>query len=250
MTVLPPTSDWVVRPGKLQSRFADAQVGYVIARPFGSTRADAPAPVVICLPGRGDAARSWVESLLLADYAAQVAVRPGARPVAIGAIDGGESYWHRRESGEDRLAMLMQEFLPLLALRGLGVDAADRAIAGWSMGGYGALLAAIRSPGTFAAVSVVSPALWTSPGETAAGAFDDADDYRRNDVFARSVALRGTPVRIDCGNSDPFIDATRTFAARLPVPATVSYAPGCHDGAYWRAVAPKQLDWIAGQLTR
>jgi enterochelin esterase-like enzyme len=37
----------------------------------------------------------------------------------------------------------------------------------------GRALAAIRSPEEFAAVSVVSPALWTSPGDTAGGVYDD-----------------------------------------------------------------------------
>jgi enterochelin esterase-like enzyme len=225
-----------VKHDTLRSRFVNRTVGYAIARRPGAVSA---MPVVICLPGRGATGVDWLESLRLGDVAAQLGGR-----FAVVAVDGGESYWHRRSSGEDRLAMLLRELVPMLANRGLGREPAARTIAGWSMGGYGALLAAGRAPETFAAVSVVSPALWTSAGDTAAGAFDDAEDYRRNDVFANLDVFRRVPLRIECGTGDPFIGAARTLAGRVPEAAT-NFASGCHDAGYWRGVAPKQLDWLA-----
>src|SRR6185312_15644362 len=74
-------------------------------------------------------------------------------------VDGGESYWHARTDGEDRMVMLETEFLPLLE-REFGLGGAGRVIAGWSMGGYGALLAAGRDPGGWSGVAVASPAVW------------------------------------------------------------------------------------------
>ena len=78
------------------------------------------------------------------------------------------------------------------------------------MGGYGALLLGSRDR-RFCAVGAQSPALWLSPGETAPGAFDDAQDYERNDVFK----LRPPhPLWIDLGASDPFHDATRRLCTQ------------------------------------
>ena len=64
-------------------------------------------------------------------------------------------------------------------------------------------------PRNFCAVGGQSPALWLSAGETAPGAFDDAQDYARNDVFK----LRPPhPLWIDLGASDPFHDAALAYA--------------------------------------
>ncbi|MBV9098912.1 MAG: esterase, partial [Frankiaceae bacterium] len=68
------------------------------------------------------------------------------------------TYWHRRSDGDDPQLMLLTEFIPLLASRGLRTDRLG--LAGWSMGGYGALLLAERiGPSRCAAVAVDSPAL-------------------------------------------------------------------------------------------
>ena len=56
------------------------------------------------------------------------------------------------------------------------------------------------------------------------------------------------PVRIDCGDGDPFDNAARDFAAGLsPAPAG-SFGIGGHDGRYWRRVAPAQLAFLGRAL--
>ncbi len=241
-----PPGDWDVRTGMLRSRSVSEPVGYAIARPPG---APGSLPVVVCLPGRGGTGNGFIiESLRFHDIASQLRSTGSIPALAIAAVDGGESYWHRRSSGEDRARMLLREFLPLLANAGLGTDGRPVALAGWSMGGYGALLAASRNPTAFRAVAVASPALWTSPGETAEGAFDSAEDYRAHDVFASAASLR-LPLRVDCGTGDPFIDATRAFVARLPSPPAGELTPGCHDTGYWRRITAAQLTWLGQQLT-
>src|SRR5207248_2870938 len=64
-------------------------------------------------------------------------------PLVIAAVDGGHSsYWHRRADGSDALRMLLEEFVPLAEQ---GRSGLPKALLGWSMGGYGALLAAERT---------------------------------------------------------------------------------------------------------
>ena len=112
-------------------------------------------------------------------------------------------------------------------------------LGGISMGGYGALLPGSRRAG-FCAIGVQSPALWTSAAATAPGAFDDAQDYERNDVFE----LRPPhPLWIDLGASDPFRDATLAHARRAGVHAHVS--PGGHDNKFWDAHMPQFLRFFA-----
>src|SRR5258708_38946511 len=106
--------------------------------------------------------------------------------VGVAAVDGGpDSYWHRRADGSDAMAMLLKEFVPLVRAR---VGPLPQALTGWSMGGYGALLAAERASRQFQAVSVASPALGLAPGAPPPGAFDSPADFPANARFPRSGA--------------------------------------------------------------
>jgi hypothetical protein len=64
------------------------------------------------------------------------AVEQGATPFAMASVDGGESYWHARVDGEDAGAMVVDEFLPLLADHGL-MSAGSRSSGGrWAGTGH------------------------------------------------------------------------------------------------------------------
>ena len=162
--------------------------------------------------------------------------RPGSRAPAVLLLDGGDdSYWHDRHDGAWG-SMVLREAIPAGIAR---THPRRIALGGISMGGYGALLLGSRHR-TYCAVGVQSPALWTSPGETAPGAFDDAQDYERNDVFELKPP---TPLWIDLGASDPFRDATLAYARRAGVHAHVW--PGGHDVAFWDAHMPAFLRFFA-----
>jgi enterochelin esterase-like enzyme len=152
-------------------------------------------------------------------------------------LDGGaDSYWHNRGDGRWG-SMVLREAIPAGMAR---TQARRVAIGGISMGGYGALLLGSRDR-RFCAVGAQSPALWLSPGKTALGAFDNAQDYARNDVFRLQPPH---PLWIDLGASDPFHDATLTYARKAGVHAHVK--PGGHDAALWNAFTPKFLRFFAG----
>mgnify|MGYP001793090092 CR=1 FL=1 len=162
--------------------------------------------------------------------------------VAVATVDGGDFYWHSRRSGIDPGSVVAQELLPVLAGEGLATERIG--LIGWSMGGYGARLpAVIPAPSRVVGVAAVSAALWQSPGDSAPGAFDDSDDFVRNDVFAARGKLRGIPVRLDCGRDDPFIAANRAFAGVL-LNAAVTFDAGSHTEEYWTAHAGAQMSWL------
>lgn len=222
--------------GTLASRHLAAPVGWSLSQPATGTRG-----VVYCLHGYNDDHRFAFDQIHLPDV-----VAVAGAPLAIAAVDGGpDSYWHARADGTDALSMLLDEFVPLIDAR-TGVT--NRALLGWSMGGYGALLAAETAPQRFRAVAAASPALWTSAGQTARGAFDSPADYERNDVFRRVSALRSLTVRVDCGSSDSFYSADRKFAALLSPGPETSFGAGFHDAPYWRSVAPAQIGSLARVL--
>jgi S-formylglutathione hydrolase FrmB len=197
---------------------------------------------VYCLHGHGDNHRFAFDQIQLPDV-----VAANGAALVVAAVDGGaDTYWHPRADGTDALAMLLDDFIPMVEHQ-LAAPV-PRALLGWSMGGYGALLAAETVPERFKAVAVASPALWTSPGATAPGAFDSPADYHRFDVFAGAGHLAGLAVRVDCGTSDPFYAADRHFVAALPPGHQGGFGPGSHNATYWRSLAPAQVATIAAAL--
>jgi S-formylglutathione hydrolase FrmB len=124
----------------------------------------------------------------------------------------------------------------VLAQHGLPVT--RFAVLGWSMGGFGALLAATEAPETFVAVVANAPAMWLSYEKANPAAFASAEEWREwGDLLNRAEKLRGVRVRVDCGDSDEFAGAVAALRDRLPDPRAV-----------WRSVAPEQLRFIGTAL--
>ena len=143
--------------------------------------------------------------------------------------------------------MVLGELIPMLGEH--EIDTSRVAFLGWSMGGYGALLLGARlGAARTAAICAVSPALWTSAGAAAPGAFDGAEDYAANSVWGLPE-LNSIPIRIDCGNSDPFYSATQQYIAQLPNPPAGGFSDGGHDGAFWTSQLPAEVAWMAPLLT-
>ncbi|MFD1825945.1 MULTISPECIES: alpha/beta hydrolase [Mumia] len=216
--------------------------GWAIAWPPGHRE---NLPVTVVLHGRGnDHASAFSSRYLGLDRFLVAAVRGGAAPFALASVDGGESYWHRRADGDDAAAMVIDELLPLLERRGLRTERIG--LAGWSMGGFGALhLARTLGRGRVAGVAVMRPALWRSYDDTTPGAYDDAADFARVSVMKRQRSLAGTRLRVDCGRGDPFYDATRDFVEGFDTRPAGDFERGGHDVGYWRRMAPTQLRFLA-----
>jgi enterochelin esterase-like enzyme len=233
--------------GRFRSRhMGGAEVGWSIAYPPGQG-VGSELPVVVALHGRGATHRTAFDVLHLDAVLDRVVSASQVPPFALAAVDGGDhGYWHRRADGTDAGAMVVEELVPLLRTRGL--DTGRLGLYGWSMGGYGALLLAGRGRLRARAVAVASPALFSTSGNTPPGAFDNAADYLRNDVYSHPGRLDGVPLRVDCGRSDPFYVATRDFVARLPTRPAGAFGEGGHDPAYWRGVAPDELAFLGAHL--
>jgi diacylglycerol O-acyltransferase/trehalose O-mycolyltransferase len=141
-----------------------------------------------------------------------------------------------------------------------------RVIAGFSMGGYGAMEYAEREPGMFLAAASYSGALeqhatmalgqeqnwWPSSlwGDPVA----QADLWKAHDTINNAEALNGTALYVAYGNGQPGpLDASGTLAdttemsistmneqflhqlAELKIPVTVdAYGNGTHDWPYWQ----------------
>lgn len=246
-TPLPTKQGGRVVDGEFRSRArGDAMVRWRATYPPGMVET-ARLPVAVALHGRGGDYEQPFDVLGVDRYLAEV-VDAGIQPFVVVSVDGGETYWHRRKNGDDPPEMIRTELLPRLAERGLQTKRVG--MVGWSMGGYGALLYAENHPAQVAAVAAVSPALWRRPTEAADGAFDDAADFRRNDVFARKNALRGVQVRVDCGDVDPFVEVAEELRAELRPTPSGEISEGGHNEYYWRRAMPGVLGFLGDALTQ
>jgi poly(3-hydroxybutyrate) depolymerase len=231
-----------IQESSFRSAARGREVSMVLAAPPGSLRG---LPVVVVMHGLGGNAHSMLD-LHLDRY---LVAAGGVPPFALVGVDGGDTYWHRRASGDDPVTMIASEVLPRLRRLGLRTDRIGAL--GWSMGGYGALLLGqTLGPSRVAAVSASSPAVFTSyaHARTAnASAFDGAADFAAHDVLSGLDRLRGVAVSVDCGHSDPFAPATAQIIHGLGHPAGGLFE-GCHDGAYWSRRGPAGLAFVGTHL--
>ena len=167
-------------------------------------------------------------------------------------------------------------------------DRAHRAIAGLSMGGFGAVTLALRYPDVFAAAAshsgVLSPMydgpspfvappryvatpervrerwtrFWPSMGiafgrDTVAWWARDPARLARRARDARVAGGAMPALWFDAGTDDALvIDENRAFdweLTQLGIAHEWHARPGNHDWTYWRTSAPYSLEWIGRQLS-
>jgi S-formylglutathione hydrolase FrmB len=241
----------------LTSALLERRLDEVAVVPPGAARR----PLLVLLHGRHDPSPlSWLvpgrtgpESLLSNALFAAIAALGARAPVVVLLNGGGHSYFHDRRDGRWG-SMILREAIPD-AVRRFRTLPGRVAIGGISMGGYGAFHLASLRPARFCAVGGHSAALWQRGDASAPGAFDDAADYERNDVFAaaRRGAFDGLPVWIDGGTNDPFRTADAAFASLLRArraPVAYHVWPGGHTGSYWQAHMRAYLGFYADALAR
>ena len=243
-----PRARYTVTRGVFDSRAMRAAVPWAVALPQPDPYREGAIPrplVVLCLTGLGDDIGAVTDGIGFPGFATAADLNlafaiPGG---------GGDLYWHPRADGRDPLAWALDEFLPMVEGRfGLG---GSLGMLGWSMGGFGALLAAQQRQGQFGAVAALSPAVYPTYDAARSGhdfTFDSESQWQRYGLWPHLDELFQTPVRIDCGNYDPFAPTARQLLQRIPG-AVGKISSGCHDKAFWRRSAPTALRFLAATVS-
>jgi S-formylglutathione hydrolase FrmB len=189
--------------------------------------------------------------------------------------NAGTSFYINSRDGKVRYEdFLVQEFLPGIEGRyRTQPGRTHRAVAGVSMGGYGALHLAFRHPQLFSAVSAHSPAVvrklpaFTAPTPAGGmrarilggtfGSPPDAAFWDRNSplTLARSVDLSGLKIYFDCGDQDDFGFETGATAldkilASRRIPHEAHLYPGRHDWQYFAEHLPQSLEFHSRLFAR
>lgn len=229
--------------------FADSlqkKTGMMLIVPEG---VKGPFPVMYLLHGLSDDYSTWVRRTSIERYMDGV-------PMVVVMPDGGRGFYTNAVEGPAGESHIMKDVVGFVEANfPVKKGGASRAIAGLSMGGYGAMKLALKHPRAFAAVSAHSSAFMAGheptpniPERTRIFGPDPAGG--NEDVFALAEKLSRRPrpaLRIDCGKSDGLININRRFhkhLERLRIKHIYREYPGAHNWAYWDAHITETIDFV------
>ena len=167
---------------------------YSIYLPAGYEDSNLEYPVIYLLHGSGGDETSWSEGISVIDSL----IEEGSIPPTIAvAPASGRSWW--TDSVEPFETATLQDLIPEIDANYKTIESREgRGVAGFSMGGYGALRYALVYPGVFGAATVLSPALY--------------DDQPPPDSSARSTGAFGTPFEPELWTERNYPATLETYA--------------------------------------
>jgi S-formylglutathione hydrolase FrmB len=255
------TANGRVETVRFQSKIVGASLPYIAILPADyNTATTTRYPVLYLLHGLTGHYSDWVSRSNVADYARQY------RIIVITPEGNDSWYIDKYES------YILEELIPDVQQRYRTIEARyGRAIAGLSMGGYGAIKFGLKSPHTFAFAGSMSgafgvtrftekdvPQLWHASLKLFGSL--ESQTRKTNDLFELVNGL--SPARInslpffysDCGTEDaPYIFTHNRDLAKLmfdrKIPHEFRQLPGDHSWAYWDQQIPHVLE-IAAQKMR
>jgi putative tributyrin esterase len=242
-----------VRTETLASKLMGRDIPYRVILPTGydaKERNGQRYPVVYLLHGLSGHFENWTTRTRLVDYAASFEM--------IIVTPEGEDGWYTDNLTADNQmyeSYIVKELIPEIDKKYRTLDHREhRAIAGLSMGGFGAIKFGLKYPEMFIVVGSFSGAIGAAtitekqfPGaisktiNTIFGPFG-GEVRKANDPF--DIIRRATPEKIktfpflylDCGTEDFLFQNNREFVSLLlekKVPHEFRELPGAHEWKYW-----------------
>lgn len=240
---------------KLTSKQMNREMPYRVILPVGYSEAKAAAdryPVIYLLHGLTGHYDNWIDKTKLAEYST-------AYKFIIVTPEGGDGWYTDSISApNDKYeSYLVKELVPELDRKFRTIaDRTGRAIAGLSMGGYGAIKFGLKYPELFTLAGSFSGALAvtaTLPATrdtgfvrsvTAIFGPPDSDTRKANNLFKILSEMPDTAktnlpfLYIDCGTEDFLFKSNRNFIALLleeKISHEYRQRPGGHTWTYWDA---------------
>ena len=253
---------------QLQSKLISATLPYNVILPPGyRAAATTRYPVLYLLHGHGGHYTDWLTRTNVADYAAQyrmIVVMPEGNNSWY--VDGAAGLNDKYES------YILQELMPDVDKRYRTIQSRyGRAIAGLSMGGYGAIKYGLKYPSTFVFAGSMSGAFGvTRYTEKEMGGTNwepflktfgplGSETRKANDIFEIAKALTAGRVAslpyfyFDCGTEDAaqHFDRNRELSELFlekKIPHEYRELPGNHSWQYWDQQVPEVLKIAAEKL--
>lgn len=261
----PPKADFQLKSALL-GRTIGYQILYPVRYEYPENR-EKRFPVIYLLHGVSGHSTNWLEKTKVALYATHY-------DVFIVMVEGGDGWYTDSATvpADKYESYILRELIPEVEKTfRVSTVREGRAIAGLSMGGYGAIKFGLKHPEMFALAASMSGAFgaasWTEkelkdPGairDSVLQTFGPAGSATRiaNDVsrLAREVAAKKiTPLPyfyFDCGTEDFFFSESRDLASllvELKIPHEYRQLPGKHSWVYWDSQIQEILKLAARTL--
>jgi enterochelin esterase-like enzyme len=256
----------------IKSTILNKEVHYSIFLPSDYYTSERAYPVTYLLHGYGDADDGWIqfgEVNRLADDAIKAGKIP---PMIIVTPDGFTSFYINTADGKLNYEdFFIKELIPHIEKTyKVKAERKYRGIAGLSMGGYGALMYALKYPNLFVASAPLSAAVWTDND------IINLDEGMFNGLFGNSMGknlkgkerltpawLSNSPLAIiekktkeelsavsywiDCGDDDFLTIGNAQLHIALTnkkVPHEFRMRDGAHNWTYWRTGIIDALSFI------
>ena len=254
-----------IEPGYLKSSLTGRRFPYRVVLPDAGADREKSRPVLYLLHGLFGSCDNFLELTRLTEYVA-------GKRLAVVLPEGGDGWYTDSASATEEKfeSYLLDELMPAVENRyRFGGKREARAVAGLSMGGYGALKFACKRPDLFIFAGSMSGAFdapsrtarrpgrdWETLGPSIEKAFgaEDGRTRRENDLF-RLVAdfppdgAAELPfIYFDCGLGDAFLETNRKLRELLRkkgIPHLYRELPGGHDWDYWN----RRTEFIIGLAT-
>lgn len=260
----------------IASKILNRNVNYTIYLPADYNTSERSYPVTYLLHGYGDADDGWIqfgEINRLADNAIATGTIP---PMIIVTPDGFKSFYINAADGslsyED---FFIKELIPHIEKTyKVKSEKRYRGIAGLSMGGYGALIYALKYPKLFAAAAPLSAVVWSDSD------IATASDNMYNSLFAthdkknlkgmdriNEAWLKNSPLKlietnsvddlssvkywIDCGDDDYLSIGNVNLHVAMTnkkIPHEFRVRDGAHNWTYWRTGVIDALSFIGNSF--
>ena len=258
---------------EFQSEILGRPVKYSVYLPDGYDSSTRSYPTLYLLHGWTDDETSWVQmgnmQPIVDDVidsgktVDMVVVMPDARETwYVNAYDGKDSY-------ED---MFFNELIPYMEKTyRLRKQTEYRAIAGLSMGGYGALLYAVHHPDMFSVCAPLSAAVYSEKvltntmksrrGDLFRHLFGEkvfTDHWYKNSILdlldkIEAKQLSGVKFYIDCGDDDALLYCSIAVHEKMnekKIAHEFRVRDGNHCWTYWRTALPSILELLGRQFRR
>ncbi|MCM0022270.1 MAG: alpha/beta hydrolase-fold protein [Tagaea sp.] len=259
----------IVRDLQAPSAALGRDLGYALYRPDG---ARGPLPTVYLLHGRNSTAAEWLEMGKVAQTADRLIAEGRVPPFMLVLPDSGNSWY----AGAMAAAIAVDLPAAIEARHGAIAARGGRALAGKSMGGFGAVGIALAYPERFAAAASMSGAFWMTLDEDkpldavmqarvarvfegAFGAPFQRATFLKHSPYALAGAFPMGPVKpaihLISGAQDRFglTDQSRMMLDVLRAKnfdVAFETLPGDHEWGTWERSLPRTLEFIARRWER
>jgi S-formylglutathione hydrolase FrmB len=263
-----------VECNKVPSKILGRSVPYcIVLPPSFDTDKSKQFPILYFLHGLGDNEQTFIHTGAW-NLVEDLRERGEIREFLIATPEGDASFYINSRDGKVRYEdFLLQEFFPFVERRyRVAGDRGHRAIAGISMGGYGALHLAFRHPQLFSSVGAHSAALieklpaFLGPTPKSArsrvlgevfGVPPDPAFWDRNSplALAKTADLHGLHIYFDCGDQDDYgFDAGAAALDKILTSRHIAHEyhqyPGRHDAVYFGEHLPASLEFASRAFSK